>query len=93
MSTPGLWQRVERMLFQRGINTVLEVVLWILLAYIIVGVGYAVFHIELLGQLESALSGTFPIFADIAALVVTIAGWPFLWGTSVVCGVAGCGMF
>ena len=93
MSAPGLWQRVERMLWARGINTVLEVVLWVMLAYIVVGVGYAVFHIELLDQLESSLSGTFPILADIAALLLTIATWPFLWGTSLLCGVAGCGVF
>lgn len=93
MSAPGLWQRVERMLFERGINTVLEVVLWMLLVYILIGVGYAVFHIELLDQLESSLSGAFPIFADIAALIVTIAGWPFLWGSSLLCGLAGCGLF
>jgi hypothetical protein len=93
MSALRLWQRVEQMLFKRGINTVLEVVLWAMLFYIVIGVVYAVFHIELLDQLASSLSGTFPIFADIAALIVTIVGWPFLWGTSLLCGVAGCGMF
>ncbi len=93
MSTPGLWERVERMLLQRGINTFLELGLWIMLVYIVIGVGYTVFHVELMGQLQSALTGTFPIFSDIAALVVMVVGWPFLWVTSFLCGVAGCGMF
>ena len=56
-----------------------EVVLWIALFYIIVGVVYAVFHIELMGELRSALSGEFTIFADIAALAAMVAFWPFLW--------------
>ena len=74
MSTPGLWERVERMLLQRGINTFLELGLWIMLVYIVIGVGYTVFHVELMGQLQSALTGAFPIFSDIAALVVMVAG-------------------
>jgi hypothetical protein len=93
MSAPGLWQRVQRMLFRRGINTWLEVALWILLVYIVIGVGYAFFHIELMSQLESALTATFTTFADLAALAVTIACWPILWGTALVCGVSGCGVF
>jgi hypothetical protein len=86
-----MWERVQQMLFQRGINTVLEVALWVLLAYTVIGVGYAVFHIELMGQLEHALNGTFPIFADIAALAVMVAMWPLLLGSALLCGVAGCG--
>lgn len=81
------------MLFDRGINTFLELALWIALMYIVIGVGYTIFHIELMGQLQQALTGTFPIFSDIAALVVMVIAWPFLWVTSVVCGVAGCGLF
>jgi hypothetical protein len=93
MSEPGIWQRVERKLLERGVNTYLEVGLWIALVYIMIGVGYTVFHIELMGQLQSALTGAFPIFSDIAALVVMVLAWPYLWVTSFLCGVAGCGMF
>jgi hypothetical protein len=93
MSAPGMWQRVERMLLQRGINTFLELGLWITLVYIVIGVGYTVFHVELMGQLQQALTGAFPIFSDIAALVVMVLCWPFLWVTSFLCGVAGCGWF
>ena len=93
MSAPGLWQRVERLLWKRGVNTWLELVLWIVLIYIVTGVGFTVMHIELMSVLESVLSGQFTIFADLAALAVMVAGWPFLWGSSLVCGVAGCGLF
>jgi hypothetical protein len=88
-----MWQRVEQMLLQRGINTFLEVGLWIALIYIVGGVGYTIFHVELMSQLQSALTGAFPIFSDIAALIVMVVAWPYLWATSLVCGVAGCGLF
>ena len=88
-----MWQRVQQMLLQRGINTYLELALWMTLVYTVFGVGYALLHIELIGQLESALSGDFTIFANIAALVVTVALWPLLLISSLVCGVAGCGVF
>jgi hypothetical protein len=93
MSEPGLWERVQQSLFKRGINTVVEVVLWMTLFYTIIGVIYTVFHIELMGELRSALSGEFTIFADLAALAAMVSGWPFLLGSSLVCGVAGCGLF
>ena len=88
-----MWERTQEALFRRGINTWLEVVLWFTLGYLILGVVYAVFHIELIDQLQSVLSGTFTIFADIAALFVTLAFWPFLWITALVCGASGCGLF
>lgn len=90
---PGLWKRAEQALFKRGINTMVEVVLWITLIYLIFGVIYTAFHIELIAVLRSVLSGQFTIFADIAALAVMVAGWPFLLVTSWACGVAGCGLF
>jgi hypothetical protein len=43
--------------------------LWIALVYTVIGVGYTVFQVELMGQLQTALTGAFPIFADIAALL------------------------
>jgi hypothetical protein len=88
-----MWKRAQQALFRRGINTVLEVVLWLTLVYVIVGVVYATLHIELIDHLESVLSSQFTIFADIAALATTVACWPFLWGTALACGVSGCGLF
>jgi hypothetical protein len=88
-----MWERAQQALLKRGINTWLELALWFTLFYVIVGVGYVVFHVELMGQLEHALNGAFPIFADIAALVVMLALWPVLLVTSLLCGVAGCGLF
>ena len=86
------WQRVQQVLLRRGINTWLEFVLWLLLFYTVIGVGYAILHIELIGQLEHALSDDLSVFANIASVFVTVAAWPLLLGTSWVCGVAGCGL-
>ncbi len=88
-----MWERLQHLLLQRGINTYVELVLWITLIYTVIGVGYAALHIELIGQLEAALSGDFTIFANIAALVVTVGLWPLLLISSLMCGVAGCGVF
>jgi hypothetical protein len=88
-----MWEKAQQALLCRGINTWLEVALWITLFYVIVGVIYAVLHIELISQLRNALAGQLTIFADIAALAVTVAGWPFLFVTSIVCGASGCGLF
>jgi hypothetical protein len=87
-----MWQRVQQALLQRGINTWLEFVLWLVLFYTVLGVGYAMLHIELVGQLEASFSNEFSVFANIASVVVTVAAWPLLLGTSLVCGVAGCGV-
>ncbi len=87
-----MWARVQQLLLQRGINTWLEVALWVLLVYTVIGVGYAMLHIELIGQLEAALSGDFTIFANLAALATAVALWPLLLISSLACGVAACGM-
>ena len=88
-----MWQRVQQVLLQRGINTWLDFLLWLTLIYTLVGVGYAMLHIELIGQLENALSDEFSVFANLASLAAAVALWPLLLGTSLVCGVAACGMF
>ena len=64
------------------------------LVYIVIGIGYSEFHVELMSQLQQALTGAFPIFSDIAALLVMrSSARPYLWATSLVCGVAGCRLF
>jgi hypothetical protein len=88
-----VWDRLQRALLRLGINTYLELGLWIALVYTVFGVIYAALHLELVGQLDSALSGDFTIFANIAALLTAVLLWPVLLISSLVCGVAGCGLF
>ncbi|AMO63373.1 Uncharacterised protein [Mycolicibacterium phlei] len=88
-----MWDRLQRALLRLGINTYLELGLWIALVYTVFGVIYAALHLELVGQLDSALSGDFTIFANIAALLTAVLLWPVLLISSLVCGVAGCGLF
>ena len=72
--------------------TVLDLALQGALVYVVVGVLYTMLHIELMDRLETVLSAQFTVFADYAALAVMIVLWPLLLGTSLVCGVAGCGV-
>jgi hypothetical protein len=70
----------------------MELALRATLVYVVIGVGYTAFHIELLDQLENALSAQFTTFADYAALGVTVLMWPLLVVSALACGVAGCGI-
>jgi hypothetical protein len=69
-----------------------ELALRAALVYVVVGFGYTAFHIEVLDQLENALSAQFTTFADYAALAVTVLMWPVLVASALACGVAGCGV-
>jgi hypothetical protein len=69
-----------------------ELALRAALVYVVIGFGYTAFHIELLDQLENALSAQFTTFADYAALAVTVLMWPLLVLSALACGVAGCGI-
>ena len=72
---------------------VLEIGLWMALPYTVIGVVYAGLHIELMGLIEDALSSKMTFLAAHAALLVMVACWPILLASSLVCGVAGCGVF
>lgn len=69
----------------------MELALRAILVYVLVGFGYTALHIEMLDQLENALSAQFTTFADYAALGVTVFMWPLLVVSALACGVAGCG--
>lgn len=71
---------------------VVEIGLRLVLAYVVIGFGYTVLHIELVDQLENALSAQFTAFADYAALAVMVLMWPVLLASSWICGIAGCGL-
>ncbi len=89
-----MWERVRG--FLAGPLTpvkLLEIALWIALPYTVIGVVYAGFHIELMGLIEDAFSAKMTFLAAHAALLVMVACWPLLLASSLVCGVAGCGVF
>ncbi|WP_231645456.1 addiction module protein [Mycolicibacterium mengxianglii] len=85
--------RVQRVLDQPlTVGALIEAVLWVALPYVVIGVIYASCHIELMGQLESAFSARFTVFADLVSLATLIGLWPMLLASSLLCGVAGCGV-
>lgn len=69
-----------------------ELALRAALVYVVIGVGYTALHIEVLDQLEDALSAQFTTFDDYAALAVTVLMWPLLVVSALACGVVGCGI-
>jgi len=85
-----LWRRPESD-DHYSVST-LELALRGVLVYVLLGLVYLATHIELLDQLENQLSGPFTVFGDYAALAVMVAAWPLLLVSSLVCGVAGCGV-
>lgn len=70
----------------------MDVALRVILVHVVIGFGYTALHIEVLDQLEHALSGQFTTFADYAALAVTVTMWPLLAVSELACGVAACGI-
>ncbi|BBX18801.1 hypothetical protein CRI77_01460 [Mycolicibacterium duvalii] len=62
------------------------------LIYIAFGVVYTGLHIPVLVQVESVLNPQFTVFADLIAVAATVALWPLLLGSALVCGAAGCGV-
>ncbi|MDW5611606.1 addiction module protein [Mycobacterium sp. TJFP1] len=71
---------------------VVEVGLRLVLGYVVIGFVYTVLHIELVDQLENALSAQFTVFADYAALAVMVLMWPLLLASAWICGISGCGL-
>jgi hypothetical protein len=93
--TPRLmWERVRGSLAgPLTFTKLLDIGLWIALPYTVIGVIYAGLHIELMGLIEDALSSKMTFLAVHAALLVTVACWPILLASSLMCGAAGCGVF
>lgn len=73
-------------------TTMTELALRGVLVYVVIGFVFTGLHIELISQLENQLSAQFTVFADYAALAVMVLGWPLLLASSLLCGVAGCGL-
>jgi cell division protein FtsX len=70
-----------------------ELALRAALVYVVIGFGYTALHVEVLDQLENALSAQFTTFDDYAALAVTVLMWPLLVVSALACGAVGCGVF
>lgn len=92
MAEPDFIRSAGRRLRRLFDKDPVELALLATLVYVVIGFGYTALHIELLDQLENALSAQFTTFADYAALAVTVLMWPLLVVSDLACGVAACGI-
>jgi hypothetical protein len=55
----------------------IEAAMWMLVPYIAMGLGWAFFHPEQVGLLQTALNTRMPAGSDVAAYLTTAALWPW----------------
>lgn len=60
-----------------SVEAMIEVVVWMLVPYIALGVGWAFLHPEQVGLLQTELNTRMPAGSDIAAYLTTAALWPW----------------
>ncbi len=77
---------------QIDLGKLLETALYVALAYTIIGVVYAGWNFELVGEVEAALKPGIPTFADLVAMGSVIVLWPLMMMGSLVCDNAFCGL-
>ncbi len=69
--------RLDRVLHhQVSIGALIEWALWLALPYLGIGLAWAVFHPEQVGQIQTRLGRVLPAGADVAAFGLTTALWP-----------------
>jgi hypothetical protein len=84
--------RLRRFLRREAGRPALDVALTIFLLYVVVGVVYLFFHVDLWTELQHVFSSQLTFFANVGALLAIVLLWPVLLLTSLVCGVATCGL-
>jgi hypothetical protein len=69
---------LRRLLSRRvSIEAMVEVAIWMLVPYIAIGLGWAFFHIERVGLLQTELDTRIPAGSEIAAYLTAAALWPW----------------
>lgn len=63
--------------YRVSVAAMIEVGLWVVAAYIAIGMGWAFFHDEQVRLLQTGLETRMPAGADIAAYLTTAALWPW----------------
>jgi hypothetical protein len=69
---------------QVSVEAMIEVVLWNLVPFIAIGLGWAFFHPEQVGLLQTELNTRMPAGSNLAAYLTTGALWPWeLFGAQI----------
>ena len=70
-----------------SVEAMIEVVMWMLVPYIAIGLGWAFFHPEQVVLLQTELNTRMPAGSDVAAYLTTGALWPWeLFGAQIYVG-------
>jgi hypothetical protein len=70
-----------------SVEAMIEVVMWTLVPYIAIGLGWAFFHPEQVRLLQTELNTRMPAGSDVAAYLTTGALWPWeLFGAQIYVG-------
>ncbi|WP_260761833.1 hypothetical protein [Mycobacterium sp. SMC-4] len=87
------WRRFLRSYRTGGsAATFVDRALLVALLYTVAGVIYTAANIPLLGRLESLFNPQFTVFADLIAVAASVALWPILLASALLCDTAGCGV-
>jgi hypothetical protein len=70
-----------------SVEALIEAVMWMLVPYIAMGLGWAFFHPEQVVLLQTELNTRMPAGSDVAAYLTTAALWPWeLFGAQLYVG-------
>ena len=72
--------------YRVSVEAMIEIVMWLLVVYVMVGLTWAFFHAEQVQLLDTALRTRMPAGSDIAAFLTTGTLWPWLLFGVGVCG-------
>lgn len=75
----ALRESVRRALSHRvSVEAMLEVVMWLAIPYVVIGLAWAFFHAEQVQQIETLLQTRLPAGSEIAAFGQVAVMWPVL---------------
>ena len=64
--------------YEVSIETLIEVAMWLAIPYLLIGLTWAFFHVEVVQQLQDQLAKILPAGAEVASYVAAALLWPVL---------------
>ncbi len=73
--------------YEVSIETLIEVALWLAIPYLLIGLTWAFFHVEIVQQMQDQLGKILPAGAEVASYVEAALLWPVLVLQPALCAV------
>ncbi len=64
--------------YEVSIETLIELAMWLAISYLLIGLTWAFFHVEVVQQLQDQLAKVLPAGAEVASYVAAALIWPVL---------------